>query len=381
MNYTSSYKVAQQISSSIEEHFSMHINAALLQGETNLAAKPSASVIEAIIDIAFWASFRKEEGHSPKISLAYVNPSQLSNTLLFSKEMPLSAAMLTKLAPGVERSGIHIGVWENDEGELCAWGTTMNIPNYCLVVDVSEPGLLVIKHRRVTGLGKFTNVAILKGDQVKIIVNTNACLPDSPAMLYALLDVEAEVKWSDSANIMVQLAVSMRSHGRGGALIVVNNERTDWRSSVVNPINYEINPSYNGLANLIYQDRKNSSEIFWQSALKRETDYLAGLTAIDGATIVTQDFELLAFGAKLVRAKGSSQIGKIMFSEPVIDGHPKDVYPGVVGGTRHLSAAQFIHDQPDAVALVASQDGHFTIYSWAKTLGKVQAQRIDTLLI
>ena len=52
-----------------------------------------------------------------------------------------------------------------------------------------------------------------------------------------------------------------------------------------------------------------------------------------------------------------------------------------VGGTRHLSAAQFIHDQKDAVALVASQDGHFTIFSWSTLQNRLQAHRIDTLLL
>ena len=35
-----------------------------------------------------------------------------------------------------------------------------------------------------------------------------------------------------------------------------------------------------------------------------------------------------------------------------------------LGGTRHLSAAQFGHDQRDSIALVASQDGRFTVFAW-----------------
>jgi len=35
---------------------------------------------------------------------------------------------------------------------------------------------------------------------------------------------------------------------------------------------------------------------------------------------------------------------------------PSIVTPAELGGTRHLSAAQFVHDQPGAVALVASQE-------------------------
>jgi hypothetical protein len=54
------------------------------------------------------------------------------------------------------------------------WGTTRVIPGLCFVLEVIEPGMLVIKHRRVDGFGKFVNVAVLKGDQVKIVNEAKA---------------------------------------------------------------------------------------------------------------------------------------------------------------------------------------------------------------
>jgi hypothetical protein len=57
------------------------------------------------------------------------------------------------------------------------------------------------------------------------------------------------------------------------------------------------------------------------------------------------------------------------------------VHPGVVGGTRHLSAAQFVQDQTRATALVASQDGRFTIFAWSPCDKNVYAHRVETLLM
>ncbi len=51
------------------------------------------------------------------------------------------------------------------------------------------------------------------------------------------------------------------------------------------------------------------------------------------------------------------------------------------GGTRHLSAAQCVHDQRDATALVASQDGRFTIFKWSPCEEIVHAHRVDALLL
>ena len=57
------------------------------------------------------------------------------------------------------------------------------------------------------------------------------------------------------------------------------------------------------------------------------------------------------------------------------------MHPTQLGGTRHLSAAQFVHDQRDAVALVASQDGRFTVFAWSPCEDMVHAHRVEALLL
>ena len=57
------------------------------------------------------------------------------------------------------------------------------------------------------------------------------------------------------------------------------------------------------------------------------------------------------------------------------------VDPSRLGGTRHLSAAQFVHDQRDALAMVASQDGRFTVFAWSPCENMVHAHRVETLLM
>lgn len=380
MIYQSTYQAARLIAPKVESIFAAHLSAARESGEDDLAPLPTANVVESILDATFWASLRKEEGHSPKISLAFLPPQQAGNPLMFKQRLPLNPGVLTKLAPGIERAGIHLGIWI-EEDELYIWGTTVSIPNFCFVVDVSEPALLVIKHRRIYGFGKFTNIAVLKGDQVKMVDGDSMNFPDCPPMLLSLLDLTAPSYWNDSINVLIQLAVSMRAHGRGGTMLVVPTDNTNWLQSIIKPIQYYIQPAFNGLSKLLQQERKEASQIFWQTALKREVEHLAGLTAVDGATIISERYELLAFGAKIGRAKGKDNIDELSFSEPIEGGNAVVVHPAKVGGTRHLSAAQFVHDQRDATALVASQDGHFTIYSWSAHQGRVQAHRIDTLLL
>jgi hypothetical protein len=375
-----SYKAAHLVSGAIEAHFAKQLSDAMQRGEDRLAPEPQKHIIEAIIDTAFWTSLRKEEGRSPKISLAFLSPTQSDQPLIFEQRLALTPDILTKLAPAVERSGIHLGVWQDDD-EIYIWGTTNDIPGFCFVLEVVEPGLLVIKHRRVDGFGKFVNVAVLKGDEVKVVDEQSVSLPDCPALLSSLLGFTSQSSWNNPVNLHVQLAVSMRAHGHGGLLLIVPSESDKWRESILHPISYAVSPSFNGLANLMVQNVNNRNLMLWKEELSKEIDCVAGLTAVDGATIINDKHELLAFGAKITRPHGNETVKQIMVTEPIIDSPAQIVSPGQDGGTRHFAAAQFVYDQRDAFALVASQDGRFTIFSWSPCDDIVHAHRVDTLLL
>jgi len=380
MYQETTYRAAQAVAEVTAEHFAQHIAAAQLRGEQNLAPDPYAQTIARIIDVTFWASLRREEGHSPKISLAFLPPSASSQPLLFEQKLPLNPHILTKLAPAVERPGIHLGIWF-EAGELHVWGTTRDIPPYCFVLEVIEPGLLVIKHRRQDNYGKFINVAVLKGDQVKVVDETSATISDCPALLTSLLGFISPSSQHDTVDVLVQLATSMRAHGRGGSLLVVPAQNQEWRKSIVHPILYSVAPAFSELTHLAQQDVNEADRNRWLAILQRAVDNVAGLTAVDGATIISDQYELLAFGAKITRADGNAQVEKMILTEPVKGGGAVVVSPAQSGGTRHLSAAQFVHDQRDALALVASQDGRFTIFTWSSCEEMVHAHRVDALLL
>lgn len=375
-----SYKAARLVSGAIESHFALQIAEAGTQGEDGIACQPGKRTIEAIIDTAFWTSLRKEEGRSPKISLAFLPPTQSSQPLVFEQRIALTTDALIKLAPAVERSGIHLGVWQEDD-ELYIWGTTHDIPGFCFVLEVVEPGLLVIKHRRIDGFGKFVNVAVLKGDEVKVVDEQSINVPDCPALLSSLLGFSSQLSWNNPVNVHVQLAVSMRAHGHGGMLLIVPSDSDKWRESIIDPISYAVSPSFNGLSRLMTQNINDRNLTLWKEELSKEIDCVAGLTAVDGATIINDRHELLAFGAKITRPHGGETVKEIMVTEPIIDSEAQLMAPGQDGGTRHFAAAQFVYDQRDAFALVASQDGRFTIFSWSPCDSIVHAHRVDTLLL
>lgn len=372
------YPAARAIADRVQAHLSRQHEVARLHGVSPVAPEPDVEAIETIADAAFWASLRREEGRSPKISLAFLPPSATAQPLLFERQLPLSPAGLAKLAPAVERPGIHLGVWRDRGGEFRVWGTTRRLPALCLVIEVVTSGLLVVKHRGET-FGKFVNVAVLEGDQIKFVPDLDGQVPEVEGLVPSRLGVDLPSPLVRSVNILVQLSASMRAHGRGGALIIVPVTNTTWDESVVQPVLYAVTPPFSELAELVRDENEGGED--WQQDVRRAVDALAGLTAVDGATIINEEFELMAFGTKIARRRGSPQVERVLLTETV-EGSAR--VPGAsyqLGGTRHLSAAQFVYDQRDATVLVASQDGRFTVFRWSITEDMVRAHRVEALLM
>src|SRR6266516_3187564 len=305
------YPPAHAVAETVAQHFRRHLQLAGIPGEV---PAPDAATIERIINAAFCASLRREEGREPTISLAYLPPEAAGTALLVERPMPLDPTNLTKLAPAVERPGIHLGVWKNG-GDLAVWGATRTIPPLCFVVEVIEPGLLVIKHRRADPEGKFANVSLL----------------------------------------------------------VVPHGTASWRKSIVS-VPYTVAPPFSKLGDLVRNGTRDG-------AFKDATDAIGGLTAVDGAVVLSDRWDVLAFGAKIGRTESGPFVGDVLVREPILGHTPVTVHASELGGTRHLSAAQFVHEQRDSLALVASQDGRFTVFGWSQRAKKVHAYRVEALLL
>jgi len=361
------YPAARMVAERIQSRLSA--NSAKFQ-TPGYAPKPDAAVIEEVISAAFWASLRREEGRAPSISLAFVPPEQVPRPLIFDNRLPLDPEVLVRLAPAVERPGIHLGVWAYDD-QLSVWGTTRIVPIWCFILEVIAPGLLVAKFRRAEPSTKFANVAVLEGANVKFIEQQDAIISEVPTALSSLLAFYSSAGREESDNVLVRLAISMRAHQRGGTLLVVPRDSEEWRASLVKPISYSVTPPFSEIDGL-----SGDSD-----AMRAAVDALAGWTAVDGATVISDRFALLASGVKIVSRDASHRIERVLVTEPVESSQRLIVEPAQLGNTRHMSAAQFVHDQRDAIALVASQDGRFTIFAWSPSGDIVHAHRLESLLL
>jgi hypothetical protein len=221
---------------------------------------------------------------------------------------------------------------------------------------------------------------VFEGEQVKVLSRQAAVGSDVPDLLRPLLGPESAAGTDEPLDVLLRLAVSMRAHKRGGTLLVVPAGTEAWRESIVRPIAYAVEPPFTELADLLLEAAGGNGPADY-GALGRVVDAVAGLTAVDGATLLNDRYELLAFGVKIGRPDGRLRVERVAVSEPIEGGATRVLAPLQLGGTRHISAAQFAQDQQDAVALVASQDGRFTVFAWSPREGMVHAHRVETLLL
>ncbi|HUL04157.1 MAG TPA: hypothetical protein VLV16_13130 [Gemmatimonadales bacterium] len=368
-----SYRPARSVAATVEEHFRRHS-----RGGTPV---PDASAVERMVDAAFWASLRREEGRGPKISLAYLPATAAGRALVLERRLALDPATLTRLAPAAERPGIHLCVW-SDGDEPYVWGATRTIPPYCFVLEVVDAGLLVIKHRRADpadGGGKFVNVAVLEGDEVKIVDSEGVQSFPCPEFVSSLVAFDEAAGRSES--VLLQLALSMRAHHHGGSLLVVPHGSDEWRESILWPVMYAVSPPFTALTDLLRAVPASRPPGGETPGFRAAIEAIGGLTAVDGATVLSDEWEVLAFGAKIGRRAGSVPVERLTVIEPILGRRPVAVHPAELGGTRHLSAAQFVSEQHEAIALVASQDGQFTVFAWHEPEGVVHGYRVETLLL
>ena len=176
----------------------------------------------------------------------------------------------------------------------------------------------------------------------------------------------------------------MRAHGRGGLLLVVPRD-TDRlaRLDRHNRFSTAVAALFGGCRADAAERRERGTEpTLWQEALeprrrgdrrpdrrRRRDDHHRQLRA---ARLRRQDRpppRLAAGRAGRPSPSRSKAATAVVVIRPQL------------GGTRHLSAAQFVHDQRDAVALVASQDGRFTVFAWSPCEDMVHAHRVETLLV
>ena len=180
-------------------------------------------------------------------------------------------------------------------------------------------------------------------------------------------------------NTLLYIAQAMRAHERGGTLLVVPGDNA-WKRSIGHPVGYTggvniLEPKFvseptsatltlHDLFNLFQEATAAQDESFMniRTQVIDQCNRIGRLTATDGAVVMTYDRYIHCFGAKIqaVDALAGSDVVRVI--RPVEGDMGTEKNFTDLGETRHCSAAQFTFDQPDSIAIVASQGGNVSFF-------------------
>lgn len=235
-------------------------------------------------------------------------------------------------------------------------------------------------------MGFFTSI-LITGTRAEFVERSEFLawvVPESKTKNISELGLDALFPAIDYKTI----ALAMRAHKHGGTLLLVKGE-SQWSESITQPMKFSGLPyrrvrSDIDRRNEIRRQERQTKLIMWKNspqtkmameAANEALRVIGRLTAIDGATVISYELDVLAFGVKIRAKSENEKPNTVLISEPFKDSQRRESPLQEVGGTRHQSAAQFVFDQKDAVAFVASQDGRLSVMRWEPEEGRVSVIR------
>lgn len=347
---------------------------------------PSEASIARLLDTAYVASLLEEEGRRVQCGFGYLSPEGATGlrfgAFRFATPLPFRPATLAKLAPAAEAGRTELGVWQAN-GELVVWG---------LIHHGDQTFAIDLEHKptyfsaRILRPGTFT---VHFDERLQFLFSRDhGHLFTKRFDLLGTLRDGAGIE-PDVAAALCRLARRMLAHGHGGTILIVDKEAKH-QGLVLHPALTPLERPDRLLADAMRLDeRAMSGELKVEGEppgqyFRRRThieqahdealDFVAHLTAVDGAVVLDNELGLVGAGAT-IQTPDSAMPKEVVHEDPRSLGEQRHIPISALGGNRHRSAVCFCAQQEGlALALVASQDGDLSFFARRKD-GLVHALR------
>ncbi len=373
-------------------------------------------ILEMLISACYQASMLREEARPVTFRMIVCRPECFGaavtlpdglHILKFSESRPFNPLELRALsqAAGFYRSLIGVQIGENGEPEI--WGVVHTGPRWLrelyggrrastplpssVVICVNGPGylevcrgsVLVGQVRDGTVFDESMNVfqsnwlpELFAGERAKLLSEHGEMRAKEKT---GGADIDPELTRRLGQQFVKRLISAVQAAHHGGTLIMVPENIKD---TLLEPNPYlkvkyrfaesEARARYRALMlsilGILAAESNPAKPAGWQEyersadrqlgtldeALFEMSYLIAGLTAVDGAVLMTKRFEVLGFGAEITCHEVSvPHVARALDTEgeSVLKENPDGV------GTRHRSAFRFAQSFPSALTVVVSQDG------------------------
>jgi hypothetical protein len=334
---------------------------------------PREDALARILDVTYMTSLCSEEGRACLFTIAYLSPERAAElghgTFSFASPLPFEPSSLRKLAPATDPVLACVAVWPEEDGALGIWGLLHHGDRTSAIDRELRRSFLQV---RVLRPGAFT--VCHGGTTVALFVTDHWHIFKSRLDLIGML--RGPLTDGRRARELVRLASRMLSFGHGGTILIVDREHSlsgliahrafTHPSSPASLLKdaFEGHERFNrkeehrqhGESEAHFLSRQRDAERAHSDAL----DFVARLTAVDGALVLQDDLGIVGFGATI--RMGAAEDPLVVLEDPRLPGSEREVLVSTIGGNRHRSAILFCTQQPGlALALVASQDGDLSL--------------------
>lgn len=367
---------------------------------------PADEVLTAFVSTLYQASLLAEEGRPVVCHLVLASQAELEaqpvtltdfHLVRFAEPRPYSEQELRRLSPAVQQASSLLAVAPAPDGSLQLWGLlfsehqwdqlvdqprlTTARPPRALLVQVSGPGSLVfydgaqrvltLQRGRIEGHG-FVSFpqAWAEGRFVENRALAGDALPD-PALTPAQQDLLVRL----TLQLQRRALTRIRTSGHGALVVLVPTDRVAVLTAaggVLRPkyrlLPGEAGPRFAALARAVVRRLGQLGEVSWahyQQAHDAEllaltgeiehlADYLAGLAAVDGALVLTQQLDLVGFG---VEVQATQVPLERVYRALDLEAQQRQPLALDHGGTRHRAAYRLCLAAPECLTIVVSQDG------------------------
>ncbi len=339
------------------------------------------SDLRQLLTYSFWASLQTNEHRSCRFRIAFVDPERAGVLIRFEVPQELSSANIRRLAAGTGLQS-SIGVWPDEKGYLVIWGIALKETAANALVECVGAGVL-----RTWLFLTSAPVAIFEPEGARFF-GRNASLTPHLRALFELdiPDLRSRVR---HVNILKSVLNAVAEKKHGGTILVVPPQKkitekmfSNWSIRGPEPLPILTTLIQDNLSTPEPSQALQHWEILDMHSMQRSREMLinslcqtfAALTEIDGALVLSPTLQLIGAGAK-INADGEFKLRTIRLTEPAEIG---ETTVRDLGGTRHQSAARFVHQNTDCTAFVVSSDGPVTGFAWITDKKVVAAlQRLD----
>lgn len=334
---------------------------------------------------AFLASLRQDEGRAVRGTITLLSPDQFHSPIVLARPLQVDGDELVSLLH-VSASGT-VGVRINTSGELELWGTAEHSKRPCLRIQILGPGTMTVNIVHVEKDLSHTPVVIKNGRPYTPPAVSEETLRDLLDDIFSSTEdsIDSVLEQAQRVPQIISVIKSMRAQHHGGTIIVVPNSAAQENITIKHALHENGRNFLKDCLTKNYQKREVWEQhiddyIKW-SEFEGASDIaavalhqLGALTALDGAVVIGTDFSVYGYSGKLPMPN-TEQVYQIQkmdlllgFENQTTLCNLKDFH-----GTRHQSAAFYVHENRSAIAIVASQDDRLTILAWDKNKHMVLA--------